>query len=174
MLVVDVVEPLVPRLDAPFLQADDRLAETAPETALAVATHAALLTLFFHVLLVFGIGEIVIFVQMDHEQFAAVEEAAALSGSLVGPGLLASGRHGAGAGWNRGFGALPDFDLVVHGILVAFPVVFTAEAAWAVGVGAAVGAGMAFDVFTVHVSSVIFLLTSPTPKVPKKRSRKHT
>ena len=40
----------------------------------------------------------------------------------------------------------------MHTVFVAFPVVFTAEAAWAVGVGTAVGTGMAFKVFAVDVS----------------------
>ena len=74
------------------------------------------------------------------------------AGGLVGPRAFVSGHGGIGAVWNFGFGAFPGFDLVVHGIFVAFPVVFTAEAAWAAGEGTAVGTGMAFEMFTVQVS----------------------
>ena len=73
-------------------------------------------------------------------------------GSFDGLEVFTSGRGGIGAGWNFGFGAFPGFDLVVHGVFVALPVILTAEAAWAIGVGTAVGTGMAFDVFAVHVS----------------------
>ena len=66
--------------------------------------------------------------------------------------MFGGGCGGIGTVGNFGFGAFPSFDLVVHGVFVAFPVVFTAEAAWAAGEGAAVGTRMAFDVFTVYVS----------------------
>lgn len=156
MFVVDVIEALVPRLDAPFLKLNDRLAEAAPEAALAVATHAALLALILHVRLVLVTGEIVHFVQMDHEELAAVAETAAWfggGGGFDGLQAFAPGRGGGiGAVRHLGFGAFPGFDLVVHRVLVALPVIFTAEAARAVGVGTAVGAGMAFEVFAVYVS----------------------
>lgn len=74
-------------------------------------------------------------------------------GSIVGLGVHTSGRGGIGALGDFSLGAFPGFDLVVHGILVAFPVVFAAEATWAAGEGAAVGTRMAFDVFTIHFSS---------------------
>lgn len=89
-------------------------------------------------------------VQMGHEKFAPVAETAALFG---GGGGFASGGGGSRIVGDFGFGAFPSFDLVVHGIFVAFPVVFAAEAAWAAGEGAAVGSRMAFDVFTIHISS---------------------
>lgn len=73
-------------------------------------------------------------------------------GSIVGLGVHTSGRGGIGALGDFSLGAFPGFDLVVHGIFVALPVVLTAEAAWAVGVGAAVGTGMALEVFTVQIS----------------------
>ena len=62
--------------------------------------------------------------------------------------MLATDGGGIGAVWHLGFGAFPGFDLVVHGIFVALPVIFAAEAAWAFAEGAAVGTGMAFDMLT--------------------------
>ena len=155
MRVVDVVEALVPRLDADFLEPDDGLAEAAPEAALAVAAHAALLALILDVLLVFVTAEVVRFVQMGDEELAAVAEMAALfgRGRFAGVWVLASDL-------GFGLGAFPGFDLVVHGVFVAFPVVFAAEAAWAVGEGAAVGTGMALEVFAAHVSASHRGLTS--------------
>ena len=61
--------------------------------------------------------------------------------------MFASDGGGTGTVWCLGFGAFPGFDLVVHGVFVAFPVVFTAETARTFGEGAAVGTGMSFDVF---------------------------
>ena len=154
MPIIDMIEPLIPCLDAHFLESNHGLAETAPEAALAIPTHAALPTLFFHVPLMFMTAEIVCFVQVGHERFAAVAETAALfgDGRLDGLQPFAIDRGGIGAIENLGFGAFPGFDLVVHGIFVTFPVVLAAEAAWAVDKGAAVGTGMAFKMFPTRVS----------------------
>ena len=62
--------------------------------------------------------------------------------------VFASNGGRTGTVWCLGFGAFPGFNLEVHGVFVAFPVVLTAETAWAFGEGAAVGTGMSFDVFT--------------------------
>lgn len=108
------------------------------------------------------------FGEVGGELFAAVEDEAALvdgfagrvfgvfvivvvvgGGGGFGGGTSAGGVCGSGhgGGFIARLGALPGFDLPVHVVFVALPVVFAAEAAGAVGVGAAVGAGVSLFVF---------------------------
>ena len=153
MLIIDMIEPLIPCIGICFLELNDSLAETAPKATLAIPTHAALFTLVFHVFLVLNFAEIVCFEQMFHEQFPAVAEMAALyaGGGPNRPRFFGSGTITAVL--RKEFGAFPGLDLVVHSILMAFPVIFTTEAACAIGKGAAVRTGMALDMFAVHVST---------------------
>ena len=148
VLVVDMVEALVPRLDALLLEPDDRLAEAAPEAALAVAAHAPPLALRPDVVFFLWAGKAVILVQVGDEEFTAVAQTAALFGSRGGFASCDVTGGRAVVGDNR-FGAFPGLDLVVHGVFMAFPVVFAAEAPGASGESAAVGTRVAFDVFTV-------------------------
>lgn len=98
-------------------------------------------------------------IQMGLELFPSIKHPSALILGLVL--RLGTGVSGISvfARWGLGrlvarLGAFPGFRLPVHRVLMAFPIVFAAEAAGAGGVGAAVWAGVSFGVFSIHTTSI--------------------
>ncbi len=129
MTIVDMIKPFVPSFQPSGPQGYDPLTKPAPEPTLPVSSNLHPLALLQYLLLVLNM--MVVF-EVRGELLAAVE----YFGTLVDE---------AGGEWEL---AAPGFDLVVLSVFVAFPVVFGAEGLAAGGVGAAVGAGVAFFVFS--------------------------
>lgn len=152
MLIINMSEPLIPRLQSPFLQRHDGLTEPTPKPSLAVPAHPPQLTLLSHV---FSIFDRVDFVEVDLELLTPVEDLATLVLGLVVD-------LGGGVGWLGGrwttliawLSTFPGFDLPVHGIFVTLPVVFAAEPARAIGVGAAVRPSVPFFMFTMPLGEI--------------------
>jgi len=94
---------------------------------------------------------------MGLEMFPSVEDLTALMFCFIldfGVGWVTGGMR-----WSLGrfvalLGTFPRFSLPMHSIFVAFPVVFAAEAAGTGGVGAAVGAGVSFSMFSRNTTSI--------------------
>lgn len=108
MLVVDVVETLIPRLQPLGLQLDDLLAEAAPEAVLPVSSNATLAALLTDILI---IANPMVFAEMCLERIASEKYLSALVDLTLGVFLVTA----------------PGLELVMLRIFVAFPIVFAAK-----------------------------------------------
>jgi hypothetical protein len=161
-MAVDVIEALIPRRISLLLELDNLDAEAAPELSLAILSNAAGFDLRFNSM---PVSKTVLENEVRFEVFGAGEEVAA--GIVVGVGGVVSGGGWGGGGggrkrgrWDwrvrrrRGCGrelATVGFELEVLAILMPLPIRFRAEALVAVGIRAAVGASVAFQMFP-HVA----------------------
>lgn len=133
MLHVDVIEALVPGLQAPLRQWEDLPAEPAPELALAVAADAVLCQKVPNSRI--GFFQSVIVSEMSDEQLLAVVQARAFSACI----LLAGQR------------TAPALQEEMLPVLVALPVGFAAEGFVAFVKGAAEGFLVPRFVFSVII-----------------------
>lgn len=145
-------------LQPSLLQLNHSLTEPTPKSLLSVPANSSRFALQPHIVAILPPISMMI-IQMGLELFPSIKDPSALILRLVL--RLGTGVSGIGvfARWGLGrlvarLGAFPRFDLPVHRVFVAFPVVFAAEAAGAGSVGAAVGAGVSFGVFSIHTISI--------------------
>ena len=124
-----MIKSLVPRFQTPSDQDNDLLAEAAPKAALAIWSNAASFALLPDILIAL---DIMVFSEVDLERIATEED----FGALLDFAFMAE------------FMAAPGFNLVVLGILVAFPVVFAAKLFIASGMRAAIRARVALLVLS--------------------------
>lgn len=127
MFGVDMIEPLVPRLQALLFQRDDHLAESAPELRLAVPSDAILADESVDVLPVL---DLVVLAEMLDVHLLPVEQARTLQ--ACGVSLRTA----------------PALEVEVLGILVSLPVRLAAEGLVAFGKRTAVGPFMTLHMFS--------------------------
>jgi hypothetical protein len=132
--VVDVVGAFIPSFETAGFQGDDLFAETTPERALSVPSDPPLSTLLTDVLFVVGT---MVLSEVGEKGIAAVEQL----GTLVD---LARRLR---------FVTAPCLQLVVLGVFMSFPVVFTSKPFGAVAVRAAPRSGMSFLVLPAALSA---------------------
>ena len=128
VLPVDVIEPLIPSLKAFTLQGYDLLAESTPETTLAISTDAVFLTLIPYDLV--ALDRMRLF-KVGLKLFPAIEYLGALLDFAA----------------EFCFMAAPSLNLVVSSILMPFPVILTPEGLGTGGKGAAIRTGVTLLVF---------------------------
>lgn len=137
MIVVDMVEPLIPRIESLFVQLDNLLTKSAPESRLPVPPDLMSLELLTDII---GIVDLMCLLQMGLKELAPIE----YFGTLLDP-------------VRTFFMTPPCFDLMVLRVFMPFPIILAAKCFGAGFEGTTIGARM-----TLLMLSIILLADSTT------------